>query len=444
MSLSSDFLDLLHCPLSAEPLSLSENELLTDSGEHRYPIVGGVPWLLPHARNSVLDWAAKLNHFQQILLQEVSQLELDAKKAQGKSKERLQRLHAAKKSFLVEVTTLFEPLIQTKIAAKESYDALLDRAPASQNLLSYEANIYRDWVWGEEENKLSRDFVLSLFPPDTKKLCVLGAGACRLAYDIHLTLQPNISVVTDINPLFLLAVKKMMDGKEFNLTEFPLHPKNTESVAVGHEFKLPGDTAENFHLCFSDAAQAPFKPASFDTVLTPWLIDIQPHELSKFLKRLNHYLPVGGTWVNFGSLVFNQQRDALCYSIDEIKERAFESGFEIANIEQKDIPYLKSPYNAGYRVETVWAWRATKIKDVSCSESPQTLPAWILDPSLPIPRKQDITQAQIQYQFLAELYQRINGQRSISELAQYFATRQQADAAEFERILIDYFLREPQ
>jgi uncharacterized protein YbaR (Trm112 family) len=441
MSLPANFLELLRCPQSGQSLHYKNNELSSDASEYRYPIVGGVPWLLPHPRNSILDWGAKLNQFQQILLQEISQLDVDIKQARGLTRDRLQKLHAAKKTFLVEVTHLFEPLRQTKVAARETYNALLNRPPATQNLLSYEANIYRDWLWGDEENAISKHLLSSLFADKPLKFCVLGAGACRLAWDLHQLFEPELSVATDINPLFLLAVKKILSGDSFPLTEFPMQPKDLDAVAVAHQFKGLDQPAENFHLCFSDAAQSPFKPHAFDTVVTPWLIDIQPHELTKFLKRLNRYVPVGGVWINFGSLVFNQQRDSLCYSVDEIKERALVAGFEIEEIQQDAIPYLKSPYNAGYRIESVWAWRARKITDLQSDDSMQILPEWILDTALPIPREQNIVTAHAQYGFMNALHERINGNNSIRSLAEYFAKQQQADAMEFEQMLINYFMR---
>jgi len=442
-SLPPQFLETLRCPSSGLPLSQEGEELVC--AEARYPIVGGVPWLLSHPRNSILDWGAKLNHFQQTLLQEISQLEVELKKAKGQTFERLQRLHQGKKNFIVEISKLFEPLIQMKVAAQTSYNALLDRAPSTQNLLSYEANIYRDWLWGEEENQLSKDLVLSVIDENPENFCVLGAGACRLAVDVHQALSPKQTVATDINPLFLLAVNKLIGGENFSLTEFPLHPINLESTCVSHIFKGLEKPLDNFHLCFADAVQSPFEKASFDTLLTPWLIDIQPHELTLFMKRLNRYLPLGGAWINFGSLVFNQNRDVLCYSIEEIETLAIDAGFEIEKIKQAQMPYLKSPYNAGHRVETVWAWRAKKVNDIALNEgsesSLQVLPEWILDTSLPVPRSDELVFSHTQYQFLNEMLGRVNGANSIRQLSEHFAKQQQADADEFERILISYFLQ---
>lgn len=445
MNISSAFLDLLCCPETGQPLTLIDNQLTstkTDSCSESpatYPLVDGIPWLLSHPRNSLLDWGAKLNHFQQVLLKEISDLELARKSAEGAVHDRIECLLLAKKDFLLELTKLLEPITRTEVASVEHYNAMLDRAPSTQNLLSYEANIYRDWQWGDEENELSKNMVLEYAPEKLGKLCVLGAGACRLALDIHLAAKPELTVATDINPLFLFAVNKLISGESFLLTEFPLHPKLTEYVAIKHRMAALPEKPDNFHLCFADSAKPPFQKCAFDTVLTPWLIDIQPHEFKRFLRQLNQYLPVGGRWLNFGSLVFTQARESLCYSNDEIVELAAEAGFEIEEMTQREIPYLKSPYNAGYRIENVWTWEAIKRNDVQPESDIQLLPEWLIDIDQVIPAEQGFAEQREQSLFLAAVLGAIDGKTSIRDLARQLAQANNGDADEFERLLVSYF-----
>lgn len=451
MNLPETFLDLLRCPETGQPLSPQEGQLQTfdaqtsgtktSAAKAAYPLVGGIPWLIAHPRNSLLDWGAKLNHFQQTLLKEISELEVAIKTAEGAAHDRIECLLLAKKDFLMEITTLLEPITRTKVAALEHYNALLDRAPTTQNLLSYEANIYRDWQWGDEENELSLKLVLEFAPENLGKLCVLGAGACRLALDIHQQAKPELTVATDINPLFLLAVNKLLSNESFFLTEFPLHPKLTDYVAIKHQMKALENAPDNFHLCFADSAKPPFKKHGFDTVLTPWLIDIQPHEFKRFLRQLNQYIPVGGRWLNFGSLVFNQARESLCYSAEEVVELAAEAGFEIEELNQREIPYLKSPYNAGYRMENVWVWEAIKRNDVPAEKDIQLTPDWLLDINKPVPVLADMQSQYQQSAFLADILSQIDGRRSLSELASRLAKNYEGDEAEFEQLLTQYFLQ---
>lgn len=439
MTLQSEFVSLLRCPFSGQSLSFDQNMLVSADGQYSYPLVGDIPWLLAQPRNSLLDWGAKLNHFQQVFLQEIAQADRDSKQATGATRERLTRLLDAKRGFLLQITTLLEPLTRTQVAPTAVYDALRDRAPSTQNLLSYEANVYRDWVWGEEENRLTRDFVAEVFPKKPGKLAVLGAGACRLALDLHALIKPDATVATDINPLFLLLVQRLLKGQEVSLNEFPLQPKSSADVAHSHQILGLEKPPENFFLSFADAAKPAFQAAAFDTVFTPWVIDIQPHELSVFLKQLNHYVPVGGYWVNFGSLVFQQKRDALCFSIDEIQDLARQAGFEIEKINEQCIPYLKSPYNAGHRMETVWAWRAKKLENVAAEPDLQTLPSWLLNPEQPIPLHDQFRSLAAQHQYLNSLFSKLDGRTSLASIADTLARKENSGRDEILSMLTQYF-----
>ena len=50
-------------------------------------------------------------------------------------------------------------------------------------------HLFRDWVWGERECALTLDFVEPLVPAGLERVAVYGAGAGRLAVDIHQTLR---------------------------------------------------------------------------------------------------------------------------------------------------------------------------------------------------------------------------------------------------------------
>ncbi|WP_086929699.1 class I SAM-dependent methyltransferase [Agarilytica rhodophyticola] len=430
MPLTQELCDLLICPANNTPLVLKENVLSSGDDKSHYPIINGVPWLLPNPQNSLTDWGIKLNHFNQVLLSEIQNLEKEAARAEGATLDRIKRLLVGKQAFIRRVSELLLPVVASKSGKKNIYDALNDRAPTTQNLLSYEANLYRDWVWGEEENSITADIVCSQIQGlDANKIVVLGAGAGRLALDVHKTCKSKMTVATDINPLLVMAAEYLLQDQSFSLYEFPLQPKKTEFVAIEHQIK--GEVKpEGFHFIFSDATKPCFKHGAFDTVLTPWFIDIQPLEFGRFLRQLNQYIPVGGYWVNFGSLVFNQRRDALCYSIEEVVELANVHGFEIENIEEHNIPYLKSPYNAGHRIEHVWSWRAKKITDVNTVKTTQNLPLWLLDEKQPIPQAQYFQQFSFTHRIYAQLSAEVDGRTSINKIARKLAKQNKIDETE--------------
>ncbi|MFT5084060.1 MAG: hypothetical protein ACI9Y1_002112 [Lentisphaeria bacterium] len=449
MSLPSELCELLACPSTGQPLQLTGNQLsIADSdnsySDIAYPLISGVPWLLPNPANSLMDWGGKLNHFNQVIMQEIQSLERELKHASGATAQRLQKLHTAKQIFLRRVCELLIPVLAASAGAqpsnKAAYDALRDRAPTTQNLLSYEANLYRDWVWGEKENRLTADLVLKhARGVNTEKLIVLGAGAGRLALDIHTALQPKVTVATDINPLLVLAAQHILSESDISISEFPLHPRNSECVAVEHTIKGV-KKPHNFHFIFCDASNPAFLRGAFDTVVTPWFIDIQPLEFGRFLRQLNHYIPVGGHWINFGSLVFNQNRDALCYAIDEVQEIAEQQGFTLTDIQQHEIPYLKSPYNAGYRMEHVWSWAAQKHAEVKALNTPQTLPSWALDNTQSIPKALYYQQFSLTHRIYAQLAAEVDGGTSLVKIANKLAKQQQMNPEEALHLVKNFFV----
>ena len=441
MKFDDQILELMRCPLSGDVLVRQGQELhAMDSGQ-TYPLVNGVPWLLPNARNSLLDWGAKLHHFQQVLMAEIEQLAREIKSAPAVTQARLATLHAAKTAFLTGVSDIMRPVVTTRVAEKSLYDTLRHRAPSIQNLLSYEANLYRDWIWGDDENRAGAAIISKAAAGhNARRMLVLGAGSGRLALDLHRQLLPETTVATDINPLLLMAADRIFCGQSFDLFEFPQQPRKTDYVAVEHRFEGLDNWPAGLHLAFADAANSPFAANAFDLVVTPWLIDIQPHELGRFLRQLNGYVPLGGHWVNFGSLVFNQARDAHCYSIEELTSVAHEHGFTLNDPVETEMPYLKSPYNAGYRMERVWSWRAEKTAEVAPRKDVQTLPEWLLDVQKPIPRARYLQAFEKQHRMFAELASEVDGSTSIKAIGRRLARQNRADPAEATRMVRNFFL----
>ncbi len=441
MKLNKQFLSLLRCPKTSQPLSLRQQQLVNSDKSEHYPIINEIPWLLKNPLHSMVDWSVKLNHFNQIFSDEIHLLDNQIKR-NSISSTRLKKLQQGKKDFQKQVSNLVSPILSAKVASKPVYDALSDRAPNTQNLLSYESNLYRDWVWGEDENQLTCSLVQSLIQKKAiNNLLVLGAGSCKLTYDLHQSLSPELTVANDINPLLLFSAKEILFHNGLELEEFPPQPRNSEHVVLSHRI-LPVKVApDNFYLLFSDAVTPALKENAFDTIITPWLIDIQPFELKTFMCSINQYLTIGGEWINFGSLVFNQDREALCYTLEEIKVLAQRSGFLIEETQENEIPYLKSPYNAGYRIERVTSWRAIKKDNVTIKKEHQVLPDWILDTQKIIPKTREFQSFTFNHSLYAELSGQVDGKRSIKKIAQQLAKEKSMDINEAESMVKNFYLK---
>ncbi|MGI9234707.1 MAG: methyltransferase domain-containing protein, partial [Woeseiaceae bacterium] len=304
-----------------------------------------------------------------------------------------------------------------------SYLALRTRLPADQGLNTYYANIHRDWSWGDEENSASLKQIQSVLHDhaDLGKVLVLGAGAGRLAYDIHRGLNCDLTVAMDFNPLLLLVAQAVTAGEKLKLYEFPIAPKALEDDAVLRPLVAPEVSDGRFQLVLGDALRTPFADQSFDTVVTPWLIDIITEDLPVLAARINNLLTENGRWVNFGSLAFASPQRARCYSPEETKAIVAECGFSDPYVSQTTIPYMCSPASRHGRQEKVFSFSAYKEREVNKPERHKALPDWLVTGKEPVPlttpfRTQAMT-TQV-YSFMMSL---IDGKRSIKDMASVLA-----------------------
>jgi len=334
-----------------------------------------------------------------------------------------------------------EPIdIQSMQASFESYLALRTRLPIDQGIQTYYSNIHRDWCWGDTENEASVNEIKAIISkgdgnnPVLGDTLILGAGACRLAYDIHMQLDTSRTIAMDFNPLLLLVAKSVMQGDEPELYEFPLAPKSLEDFAVLRKLSAPKPVRDNFHLVFADALRPPFAAASFDTVVTPWIIDIVNETLPIQAARINKLLKPQGRWINFGSLAFNHPERAHRYSTEETLAIVAEAGFAQPHSSEQTIPYMCSPASRHGRQETVFTFAANKTGDVNVPARHKALPDWIVTGKEPVPLLKSFQSQAMSTQIYSYIMSLIDGKRTIADMAaileqQKLMTHQEAEPA---------------
>jgi hypothetical protein len=159
-----------------------------------------------------------------------------------------------------------------------------------------------------------------------------------------------------------------------------------------------------------------------DLVITPWLIDAIGVDVRVTCRAVARLLPPGGVWANVGPLRFHSSA-SLALPIEEVLEVVASSGFEIQEQLRRDVPYFDSPNSGSRSTDTVFAFSARRTTAAPERLPPPPGPAWLDDPSLPIPLTPAMTTERSGAAITLGVLSLIDGSKSIRELAQFLSGR---------------------
>jgi len=417
----ADLAAVLRCPrCERAPLSLQRAGWICTGCNAGYPVVGDVPWLFAEPQSMLAQWRARLQFLLLSIHREVQTLRAELAGAGiALTRQRLELLVAAYEDHAQRLVRLLAPLdLGATHTGYETHLALRTRLPGEQGLTNYYANIHRDWAWGAAENEASVAIIQALKGnrPDWGRTLILGAGSGRLAYDVHTQCAPRLTIAVDFNPLLLFVARDVTRGGAVELYEFPIAPRRLTDHAILRRLAAPQPVREGFYLVAADVLRAPFSAHAFDTVMTPWLIDIVSEDFATFATKINGLVRPGGTWINFGSLAFSQGARAQRLSYEETLEALKRSGFAEPLVNEQSIPYMHSPASRHARLESVVAWCARKEKDVPAI-STQGIPDWLVLSDRPVLQSEDFKVQAVATRIHAYLMALIDGRRSIQDMA---------------------------
>ena len=424
-----------------------------------FPLLRGggirIPWLDRTPEAARLEWRARFNEF--LHANSVERMRLERALAEVRRSKtavgRISALLSARESQRKEIVDLLVPLSLGGVRAAPALDRagiLHERLPQRDSLVDDYDSLLRDWAWESVENDSRVECVREVLPErkafKAGKLLTLGAGAGRLAYDLHLRYSTELSVALDVTPLPLLLAARVLNRETITLHEFPVAPLSQSLTAIARLCAAPAPLAADgtpFVLVLADALHSPFKPGSFDTVLTPWLLDVVPQSFVDWARIVNRLLAKGGTWINTGPLAFRHRNEAWCYSEEEVLELVAANGFVIGASERKKVPYLQSPASGRGRIERALTFSATKIADSAAPERVDRYPDWLVDITRSVPDLDELVVASTQRLLQAQILAAIDGKRSIVEIAQFVAKRYGLQKSEAEsavrRILLHVY-----
>jgi len=402
-----------------------------------YPVIDGIPWLFAEPRQALAEWRGRLSLLNQHLSSEAAAMRAEAAVSPlAATRTRLEHVAAAHEDQVRRLTALLAPLgVEQSQVSQAAHQALGTRLPTEQGLTNYYVNLHRDWAWGDEENAAGLAEIVGALGGSARGLgrtLVLGGGAGRLAYDLHQAGDSSLTVVTDFNPLLLSVAHTLFAGGELELHEFPIAPRGSGDGAVLRRLRSPGAARPGLELVAADALQAPFADAVFDTVVTPWFIDIIGEPFARVAARVNLMLKPGGRWINTGSLAFARAAHAERFGLDEVRALFPEAGFRESSLRETTLPYLRSPSSRHSRLENVVTWVAEKITAAAETPRARALPGWLLDAGLPVPRSRAFEMQALSSRIHAFLLAMINGERSMRDMAKMLVEQRLMSADEAE------------
>lgn len=316
--------------------------------------------------------------------QRIQELDAQLQAASGppRTRRRLSQISSALKEQREQIALHFELLGRRSPVAAKSTIPLVLSSGSSPVLKCYE-NLFRDWGWGTDEMAQSLELVRRLAPAQLGKLAVYGAGAGRLAVDVHQALEPEQTVALDINPFPLLVAARLIQGETVTLPEFPVGPHTEQDVVVRQTLRCTSQVAPSFSFAFADVLRPPFASGSLDTVLTSWVIDALDADFGQTALSIQRTLTLGGTWINTGPLRFDG-RLAEAYSREEVLEITRACGFELVSEFDHVLDYFHSPHSGSHRRETVFCFAARKVAELAERPQAGVRAAWLLDPNQPV------------------------------------------------------------
>jgi hypothetical protein len=429
-SKSANFLShALLCPKTLDKIKLSD-----------FPVTLNIPWIFKNPELQISEWNQKLKSVIDFYGAQALRAEDELRQVHlsDATKDRLEQL----KSAYLKASEVFEeylsPLKNTEEKTSPFEHIFFEKVPRQQTVMAYHQTLFRDWVWGQNEiDKQLR--VLKPYLNDTRNLLVLGAGSCGLPLTLHRSLTSlSNTLAVDINPVLFFTVQKL-HSQNFSVIEFPNQPLNLKDVSLSHEISSVA-IPDNFHLIFADAQSLEFQTDVFDTLLTPWFIDIVPRPFTELARHLNQSLKKGGRWLNLGPLGFEKNRLSEIVSSDEVKVILEDAGFKIEIMQNVPLPYMKSPYSRISREDQVLFFSAIKIHAAKKPGRFDYLPNWLRDLNAPIPVQPEIQNLNIKTQIFSKALELVDGQKGVSQISKIFAHQFKMDEKSAQDSLHQFFV----
>lgn len=441
---ASTFEDLLGCPRCAGALRRVVGGLGCERCGTAFPVFANVACAVEDPGLWRTIWLRRLDDYTSGAEARIEALRREAEAAHllPRTRDRLLRVAAGLGQQVESVTALFEPLDTG--ASPLITAAIPGRSEPVEQLaiLAGYEGIFRDWAWGAREHELAVEVLAPLVPERRDRVAIHGAGAGRLAVELHQRCAPGRTIAMDLDPLPLLVAGRLLAGEVVRLPEFPVEPRSDDVVVVARELAHPDPVRAGLGLVLGDPLRPPLRAGSVDVVVTTWFVDRARADLRLTAAAVNRVLAPGGVWVNIGPLRFAGEL-ARAYTIEEVLEIAGGAAFEVTARDERDLPAFHSPASGARRTELVHAFAARKMGEAPRAAIPELVPPWVANPQALIPITPALIALGRQSMFTTGVLGMIDGTRSVGDVARELGKAWGVEAAQLQDELRAFLSRLP-
>jgi len=407
------------CPRCTSTLDASSPVIRCQECGQVYPRLGTIPVLLPDPDSWIPLWRVQLEIVERQAQNQFAGIEaqLQFGDALPSTVKRVGAMIGSARQQITDIRAVLAPLLP--LGARQ-----LEKGVTVKSTLEQIHYLFRDWAWDGGKHLENESAVKSvekaLKGASLGRTLVLGAGASRLAYDLHIRCGATETVAVDLDSLLLTVAHHVIRGEKVSMTEASISVHEIEGASRRWELSAPTILDDSkFHFVFADGLQPPFAPETFDTVVTPWFMDRIPPDLRDFVGVIEMLLKPGGRWVNYGPLLYPPELPLdRRFSRDEVFDIADRAGFRIDEWSTESGAHLLSPYLGRGRVEWVLTFVAVKEDSDAAESDTRMPPSWLVLPYLSVPSFEGQSVFVHPEPLVQAVISGIDGERSINELTQ--------------------------